>query len=122
MKPQIKKLLICLGIPLAVGGLSALLSGGMGRRLSIAMALFSRPQILFLDEPTLGLDVLSRRSLWQTIRALEGQTTILLTTHYLEEAQALAHQIALMKEGKIIVQGTMDQLRTAAGMPDASLI
>lgn len=97
------------------------LSGGMGRRLSIAMALFSRPQILFLDEPTLGLDVLSRRSLWQTIRALEGQTTILLTTHYLEEAQALAHQIALMKEGKIIVQGTMDQLRAAAGMPDASL-
>ena len=97
------------------------LSGGMGRRLSIAMALFSRPQILFLDEPTLGLDVLSRRSLWQTIRALDGQTTILLTTHYLEEAQALAHRIALMKEGKIMVQGTMEQLRTVAGMPDASL-
>lgn len=91
------------------------LSGGMGRRLSIAMALFSRPKILFLDEPTLGLDVLARRELWRSIAALRGQVTILLTTHYMEEAQALADRIAVMKAGKIAAMGTLEELRAAVG-------
>jgi len=91
------------------------LSGGMGRRLSIAMALFSRPKILFLDEPTLGLDVLARRELWRSISALRGQVTILLTTHYMEEAQALADRIAVMKAGRIAAMGTLEELRAAVG-------
>jgi len=97
------------------------LSGGMGRRLSIAMALFSRPKILFLDEPTLGLDVLARRELWKIIASLRGQTTVVLTTHYMEEAQALADRIAVMKAGKIAAMGTLEELRALAGMPEGSL-
>jgi ABC-2 type transport system ATP-binding protein len=77
------------------------LSGGWQRRLSIAMALISQPQILFLDEPTLGLDVLARRALWQQIQALKGHITIVLTTHYLEEAEALADRIGIMSGGKL---------------------
>ena len=78
------------------------LSGGWQRRLSIAMALISEPQVLFLDEPTLGLDVLARSDLWDTIRALKGKITIILTTHYMEEAEALADHIGIMKEGKLL--------------------
>ena len=91
------------------------LSGGMGRRLSIAMALFSRPKVLFLDEPTLGLDVLARRELWKIVESLRGQTTVLLTTHYMEEAQALADRIAVMQKGKIAAMGTLDELREQSG-------
>ena len=87
------------------------LSGGMGRRLSIAMALFSRPKVLFLDEPTLGLDVLARRELWKIVQSLRGKTTVLLTTHYMEEAQALADRIAVMRRGKIAAIGTLEELR-----------
>ena len=82
------------------------LSGGWQRRLSIAMALISDPQILFLDEPTLGLDVLARRELWKMIRALKGNTTILLTTHYLEEAEALSDRIGILKEGRLMMADT----------------
>ena len=82
------------------------LSGGWQRRLSIAMALVSEPQILFLDEPTLGLDVLARSELWDIIRALKGKVTVVLTTHYMEEAQALSDRIAIMKEGRLLICDT----------------
>lgn len=86
------------------------LSGGWQRRLSIAMALISEPQILFLDEPTLGLDVIARRGLWRTIEELNGKITIILTTHYLEEAEALADRIGIMSQGKLKALGTPKEL------------
>ncbi|TGA98283.1 ABC transporter ATP-binding protein [Sporolactobacillus shoreae] len=86
------------------------LSGGWQRRLSIAMALISNPQILFLDEPTLGLDVLARRDLWRTIEQLKGKVTIILTTHYLEEAEALSDRIAIMAKGRLKAVGTVKEL------------
>lgn len=91
------------------------LSGGWQRRLSIAMALISEPQILFLDEPTLGLDVLARSDLWDTIRALKGKITMILTTHYMEEAEALADRIGIMKSGKLLALGTAEELKAKAG-------
>lgn len=91
------------------------LSGGWQRRLSIAMALISEPQILFLDEPTLGLDVLARSDLWDSIRALKGEITIVLTTHYMEEAEALSDRIGIMKGGKLLMVGTAEELKRAAG-------
>ncbi len=87
------------------------LSGGLQRRLSIAMALMSDPQILFLDEPTLGLDPYARKSVWNYIEKLKTEKTILLTTHYLEEADSLADQIAIMDKGKIIETGTSHELK-----------
>jgi len=86
-------------------------SGGMKRRLSIAMALVSDPQVLFLDEPTLGLDPQSRRGIWEHIAELKGKKTIVLTTHYLEEADALADRIAIIDEGKIVALGTPQELK-----------
>jgi ABC-2 type transport system ATP-binding protein len=86
-------------------------SGGMQRRLSIAMALVSDPQVLFLDEPTLGLDPQSRRGIWEHIAELKGKKTIVLTTHYLEEADALADRIAIIDEGKIAALGTPQELK-----------
>ncbi|MFC2035123.1 ATP-binding cassette domain-containing protein [Chloroflexota bacterium] len=86
-------------------------SGGMKRRLSIAMALVSDPQVLFLDEPTLGLDPQSRRSIWEHIAGLKGKKTVVLTTHYLEEADSLADRIAIIDEGKIIALGTPQELK-----------
>ena len=91
------------------------LSGGWQRRVSIAMALISQPQILFLDEPTLGLDVLARHELWEVIRSLKGKITIILTTHYMEEAQALSDRIGIMKEGRLLAVGTAEELMAAAG-------
>ena len=87
------------------------LSGGMQRRLSIAMAMISKPKILFLDEPTLGLDVMARRKLWKHIEPLKGKVTVILTTHYLEEAEALADRIAIMDEGVIKAVGTAEELK-----------
>ena len=86
-------------------------SGGMKRRLSIVMALVSDPQVLFLDEPTLGLDPQSRRSIWERIAELKGKKTIILTTHYLEEADALADRVAIIDEGKIAALGTPSELK-----------
>ena len=86
------------------------LSGGWQRRVSIAMALISEPSVLFLDEPTLGLDVLARSELWDVIRALKGNVTIILTTHYMEEAEALSDRIGIMKRGKLLVTGTAQEL------------
>ncbi len=91
------------------------LSGGWQRRLSIAMALISEPEILFLDEPTLGLDVLARSELWDLIRTLKGKITIILTTHYMEEAEALSDRIAIMKGGKLLICDTPDNIKSAAG-------
>ena len=94
------------------------LSGGWQRRLSIAMALISRPEILFLDEPTLGLDVLARHELWAMIRALKGKVTIIMTTHYMEEAEALSHRIGIMKNGRLLAVGTAEELKRKAGKTD----
>lgn len=98
------------------------LSGGMQRRLSIAMALISEPRILFLDEPTLGLDVLARRELWAVIRKLKGKITMILTTHYMEEAESLSDRIGIMEQGKMKAIGTPAQLMEqtkAANFEDA---
>lgn len=94
------------------------LSGGWQRRVSIAMALISQPQILFLDEPTLGLDVLARHELWEVIRALKGKITIILTTHYMEEAEALSDRIGIMKRGRLLAVGTAGELKEKAGTDD----
>ena len=91
------------------------LSGGWQRRVSIAMALISEPQILFLDEPTLGLDVLARYDLWEVICSLKGKITIILTTHYMEEAQALSDRIGVMKSGRLLAVGTVEELMKRAG-------
>ena len=90
-------------------------SGGMQRRLSIGMALVSDPDVLFLDEPTIGLDPQARRAMWEYIRSLTGSTTIVLTTHYLEEADALADRIAVIDAGLIVASGTPDELKQRVG-------
>ena len=91
------------------------LSGGWQRRLSIAMALIGEPDVLFLDEPTLGLDVLARHELWDVIRALKGKITVILTTHYMEEAEVLADRIGIMKDGKLLITGSPRELKDATG-------
>ncbi len=91
------------------------LSGGWQRRVSIAMALISEPQILFLDEPTLGLDVIARHDLWDVIRSLKGRITIILTTHYMEEAETLSDRIGIMKNGRLLAVGTAEALKEKAG-------
>ncbi|HOO73736.1 MAG: ABC transporter ATP-binding protein [Thermotogae bacterium] len=91
------------------------LSGGMQRKLSIAMALITDPEVLFLDEPTLGLDVRARRELWEKIKTLKGKVTIILTTHYLEEAEALADRICIMNRGRISEIGTVQELKEKTG-------
>ena len=94
------------------------LSGGWQRRVSIAMALISQPQILFLDEPTLGLDVIARHDLWEVIRSLKGNVTIILTTHYMEEAESLSDRIGIMKNGRLLAAGTAEELNKLAGTKD----
>ena len=94
------------------------LSGGWQRRVSIVMALISEPQILFLDEPTLGLDVLARHELWDVIRSLKGHITIILTTHYMEEAAALSDRIGIMKDGLLLAAGTAEELKKQAKTDD----
>ena len=91
------------------------LSGGMQRRLSIAMALISEPQILFLDEPTLGLDVLARRELWASIKALKGKVTIILTTHYMDEVETLSDRVGIMAKGTLKAIGTVAELTAQTG-------
>ena len=94
---------------------AAKLSGGWQRKLSIALALVTNPKILFLDEPTLGLDVLARRELWKTIESLKGKMTIILTTHYMEEAEALSDRIGIMKDGQMLFVGTKEELYDKTG-------
>ena len=94
---------------------SVKLSGGWQRRLSIAMAIIGNPKVLFLDEPTLGLDVLARRELWKEIERLKKDKTIILTTHYMEEAEALADRIAIMIDGQIVKMGDLASLEAETG-------
>jgi ABC-2 type transport system ATP-binding protein len=91
------------------------LSGGWKRRLSIAMAVIGNPKVLFLDEPTLGLDVLARRELWKIIEEIKKNTTIILTTHYMEEAEALSDRIGVMMNGRLVQLGTLSELEAATG-------
>lgn len=112
---KIKELTTLLGLESVIGRKAGKLSGGWQRRLSIAMALISEPEILFLDEPTLGLDVLARSDLWDIIRSLKGKVTIILTTHYMEEAEALSDRIAIMRDGKLLLCDTADQIKKIAG-------
>lgn len=104
-----------LGLTQLLGKKAGKLSGGWQRRLSIAMALISEPKILFLDEPTLGLDVIARSDLWDVIRSLKGRITIILTTHYMEEAEALSDRIGVMKDGKLLALGTVEALKEKSG-------
>ena len=111
---KIRELTQLLGLESIIKKKAGKLSGGWQRRLSIAMALISEPEILFLDEPTLGLDVLARSDLWDLIRALKGKITIILTTHYMEEAEALSDRIAIMKDGKLLLCQTPDKIKEIA--------
>ena len=114
-KAKIAELTELLGLEAVIKKKAGKLSGGWQRRLSIAMALISEPEILFLDEPTLGLDVLARSDLWDLIRSLKGKVTIILTTHYMEEAEALSDRIAIMKDGKLLICDTADKVKERAG-------
>jgi ABC-2 type transport system ATP-binding protein len=115
---RIKELTELLGLSSVINKKAGKLSGGYKRRLSIAMALISEPKILFLDEPTLGLDVLARSDLWDIIRALKGKITIILTTHYMEEAEALSDRVAIMKDGKLLICDTVEKIKEVAGTDD----
>ncbi len=103
------------GLAPVMGKKAGKLSGGYQRRLSIAMALISEPEILFLDEPTLGLDVIARSDLWEVIRALKGKVTVILTTHYMEEAEALSDRIGIMKAGRLLLCDTAEGIKATAG-------
>ena len=112
---KIKELADRLGLASIMGKKAGKLSGGWQRRLSIGMALISEPEILFLDEPTLGLDVIARSELWDLIRSLKGKVTIILTTHYMEEAEMLSDRIGIMKDGKLLICDTAEAIKRAAG-------
>lgn len=114
-KAKIQELSQQFDLTAILGRKAGKLSGGWQRRLSIAMALISEPEILFLDEPTLGLDVLARSDLWDVIRSLKGKITIILTTHYMEEAEELSDRIGIMKDGTLLALGTANELKQAAG-------
>ena len=111
---KISELTSLLGLENVINKKSGKLSGGYQRKLSIAMALICEPKILFLDEPTLGLDVLARSDLWDIIRSLKGKITIVLTTHYMEEAESLSDRIAIMKDGKLLICDTAQNIKEIA--------
>ena len=113
-KNKIESLAELLGLESVMMRKAGKLSGGWQRRLSIAMALISEPKILFLDEPTLGLDVIARSDLWDLIRSLKGKVTIILTTHYMEEAEALSDRIAIMKDGRLLICDTAEKIKETA--------
>ena len=112
---KISELSALLSLDSVINKKASKLSGGWQRRLSIAMALISEPKILFLDEPTLGLDVIARSELWDTIRALKSKVTIILTTHYMEEAESLSDRVAIMKDGKLLITATPEAIKQTAG-------
>ena len=111
---SIKEMTELLGLQNILSKKAGKLSGGWQRRLSIAMALICEPRILFLDEPTLGLDVIARSDLWDIIRSLKGKITIILTTHYMEEAEALSDRIAIMKDGHLLICDTASAIKQTA--------
>ncbi len=113
-REKIKVLSEMLGLDSVSNKKAGKLSGGWMRRLSIAMALISEPEILFLDEPTLGLDVIARSELWDIIRKLKNEVTIILTTHYMEEAEALSSRVGIMKEGKLLALDTPEKIKGIA--------
>ena len=115
---KIQELTSLLGLEPVLKRKAGKLSGGWQRRVSIAMALISEPRILFLDEPTLGLDVIARHDLWELIRALKGEITIILTTHYMEEAEALSDRVGILKDGRLLALGTADALKQKTGAND----
>ena len=117
-KAKIKELSDQFALDTVLSRKAGKLSGGWQRRVSIAMALISEPQILILDEPTLGLDVIARHDLWEMIRSLKGKVTIILTTHYMEEAAALSDRIGIMKSGRLLAIGTVEELNQMAGTND----
>ncbi len=114
-KKKISELENLLGLSEVMDRRASKLSGGYARRLSIAMALISEPEILFLDEPTLGLDVIARSELWDLIASLKGRVTVILTTHYMEEAEALSDRIGIMKSGKLLICDTAENIKKTAG-------
>ena len=114
-KETVRKTIKAFGLEEFEDKKAKLLSGGWKRKLSIAMAVISEPKVLFLDEPTLGLDVLARRQLWREIEALKSSITIILTTHYMEEAEALADRIVIMNDGRAMAQGTLQELENMTG-------
>ena len=114
-RERVEKTIAALGLERVAAQHAGTLSGGWQRRLSIAMALISAPRILFLDEPTLGLDVIARHELWEQIRALKGSMTVVLTTHYLEEVEALCDRVAILANGRLVAMDTVDALKTLAG-------
>lgn len=118
IKSRIEQLTQQFGLKSVLHRKAGKLSGGWQRRVSIAMALISEPDILFLDEPTLGLDVIARHELWDLICALKGNTTIVLTTHYMEEAISLSDRIGIMKDGHLLAVGTVEELMQKAGTED----
>jgi ABC-2 type transport system ATP-binding protein len=120
--PRIGELLEMMGLEQRASEKVKKYSGGMKRRLSIAMALISDPEVLFLDEPTLGLDPQSRHAIWEHIGAVKGDKTVVLTTHYLEEADTLADQIAIIDEGSIIAWDTPEQLKRSISGSDAMIV
>ena len=114
-KGDVSAMLCALGLEPVAKQKAKTLSGGWQRRLSIALGLIGEPEVLFLDEPTLGLDVLARRELWQVMEALKGKVTVILTTHYLEEAEALSDRIGVMAAGKLRAVGTVPELLAMTG-------
>ncbi|MBR6568392.1 MAG: ABC transporter ATP-binding protein [Clostridia bacterium] len=114
-KSRINELTEQLSLEAVINRKAGKLSGGFMRRVSIAMALINEPQILFLDEPTLGLDVISKNELWDTIKSLKGKSTIILTTHYMEEAEALSDRIGIMRDGNLLEVGTVEELKAKTG-------
>ena len=113
-KEKVKELCRHFGMESVANRKAGKLSGGWQRRLGIAMALIGEPQILFLDEPTLGLDVIARHELWELIRGLKGKITVILTTHYMEEAEALSDRIGIMNSGRLLALGTVAELKRTA--------
>lgn len=114
-KEKIEELSKALDLENVMNRKAGKLSGGWQRRLSIAMALVSEPKVLFLDEPTLGLDVIARSELWDLIESLKGKTTIVLTTHYMEEAEALSDRLGVMKNGRLLFTGTVKEMKEKTG-------
>jgi len=110
-KENMNNIIEAFGLDEVINKKAKTLSGGWQRRLSIALGLISKPEVLFLDEPTLGLDVLARRELWRIIKSLKGKMTIILTSHYLEEIEALCDRVSVMAKGKVLDEGTIEELK-----------
>lgn len=107
----LKEIIDDLGLSEVINQRAKTLSGGYQRRLSIALGLISKPKILLLDEPTLGLDVIARRELWKIVNKFKGKITIILTSHYLEEIEELCDRVAILSKGNLLIEGTIDEIK-----------